>query len=50
MHIVHFYLSIPQRVGPTVQAQIKQNIEAPRRRPLWEDSTDDQWIPIKQGQ
>ena len=30
---------------PFVRAQIKQNIRAPRRRPLLGELTDDQWFP-----
>ena len=31
---------------PFVQAQIEQNIKAPRRWPLWGESTGDRWIPL----
>ena len=30
---------------PFVQAQIKEDIEAPRHRPLWGESTGERWIP-----
>ena len=30
---------------PFVQAQIKENIKAPHRWPLWGEFTDDRWIP-----
>ena len=30
---------------PFIQAQIKENIKAPRHWPLWEESTADHWIP-----
>ena len=32
------------------QAKIKENIKAPRHRPLWEESMVEQWIPLKKGQ
>ena len=32
-----------------VQAQIKENIEAPRHWPLWGESTGDWWIPLTKG-
>ena len=35
---------------PFVQAQIKENIKAPRYLPLWEKSTSDRWIPLTKGQ
>ena len=35
---------------PFVQAQIKENIKAPRRWPLWGEPTDDRWIPLTKGQ
>ena len=31
---------------PFVRAQIKESIKTPRHWPLWEESTDDQWIPF----
>ena len=34
---------------PFVQAQIKEIIKAPRRWPLWVESTGDQWIPLTKG-
>ena len=33
-----------------VQAQIKENIKAPRHWPLWGEITDDQWFPRTKGQ
>ena len=30
---------------PFIQAQIKENIKAPRHWPLWGEFTDDRWIP-----
>ena len=33
-----------------VQAQIKEDIKAPRDWPLWGESTGDQWIPRTKGQ
>ena len=33
-----------------VQAQIKENIKAPRRWPFLGESTSDQWIPRTKGQ
>ena len=35
---------------PYVQAQIKENIKAPRHWPLWREFTSDQWIPRTKGQ
>ena len=35
---------------PFVQAQIKQNITAPRHWPLWGEFTGDRWIPRTKGQ
>ena len=32
------------------QAQIKENIKAPRHRPLWGEFTGDRWIPLTNGQ
>ena len=32
------------------QAQIKENIKAPRHWPLWGESTGDRWIPRTKGQ
>ena len=32
------------------QAQIKENIKAPRHWPLWGEFTGDQWIPRTEGQ
>ena len=38
-------------VYPTfVQAQIEENIKAPRHWPLWGESTGDRWIPRTKGQ
>ena len=33
-----------------VQAQIKENIKAPRHWPFWGESTGDRWIPLTKGQ
>ena len=33
-----------------VQAQIKENIKAPRHWPLWRESTGNRWIPLTKGQ
>ena len=35
---------------PFVLAQIKENIKAPRQRPLWGESTGEQWIPLIKDQ
>ena len=35
---------------PFVQAQIKENIKAPRDWPLWGESNCDRWIPLTMGQ
>ena len=35
---------------PFIQAQIKENIKAPRHWPLWGEFTDDRWIPRAKGQ
>ena len=35
---------------PFVQAQIKENIKAPRHSPLWGEFTGDRWIPRIKGQ
>ena len=35
---------------PFVQAQIKENIKAPRHWPLWGESTGNRWIPRAKGQ
>ena len=35
---------------PFVQAQIKENIKAPRHWPLLGESTDHRWIPLTKGQ
>ena len=32
------------------QAQIKENIKAPRHWPLWGEFTGDRWIPRTNGQ
>ena len=34
---------------PFVQAQIKENIKAPRHWPLWGESTGHRWIPLTKG-
>ena len=33
-----------------IQAQIKENLNAPRRWPLWGEFTGDRWIPRTKGQ
>ena len=33
-----------------IQAQIKENIKAPRHWPLWGEFTGDRWIPLTKGQ
>ena len=33
-----------------IQAQIKENIKAPRHWPLWREVTGDRWIPHTKGQ
>ena len=33
-----------------IQAQIKENIKAPRQWPLWGEFTYDRWIPHTKGQ
>ena len=35
---------------PLVQAQIKENIKAPRHWPLLGESNRDRWIPLTKGQ
>ena len=35
---------------PFVQAQIKENIKAPRHWPLWGESIGHRWIPLAKGQ
>ena len=35
---------------PLIQAQIKENIKAPRNWPLWGEFTGDRWIPRTKGQ
>ena len=35
---------------PFIQAQIKENIKAPRHWPLWGEFTGDRWIPHTKGQ
>ena len=35
---------------PFVQAQFKENTNAPRHWPLWGESTGDRWIPLTKGQ
>ena len=34
---------------PYIQAQIKENINAPRHYPLLEEFTGDRWIPVQKG-
>ena len=38
------------KAQPCVQAQIKENIKAPRHWPLWGGFTGDRWIPRTKGQ
>ena len=40
----------PHITQPFIQAQIKENIKAPRHWPLWGKFTDDRWIPRTNGQ
>ena len=35
---------------PFIQAEIKENIKAPRHWPLWGEFTGDRWIPRTKGQ
>ena len=35
---------------PFVQAQIQENIKAPRHWPLWGEFTGDRWTPLTKGQ
>ena len=35
---------------PFIQAQIKENIKAPRLWPFWGEFTDDRWIPRTKDQ
>ena len=35
---------------PFIQAQIKENLKAPRHWPLWGEFTGDRWIPRTKGQ
>ena len=35
---------------PLIQAQIKENIKAPRHWPLWGEFNGDRWIPPTKGQ
>ena len=35
---------------PFIQAQVKENIKAPRHWPLWGEFTGDRWIPRTKGQ
>ena len=35
---------------PFIQAQIKENIQAPRHLPLWGEITGDRWFPHTKGQ
>ena len=35
---------------PFIQAQVKENIRAPRHWPLWGEFTGDRWIPRTNGQ
>ena len=33
-----------------VEAQVKENIKVPHQRPMWGESTGDQWTPLTKGQ
>ena len=46
MHWLNLFILFAQLF---VQAQIKENIKAPRHGPLWGESTDYQWIPLTMG-
>ena len=35
---------------PFIQAQITENLKAPRHWPLWREFTGDRWIPSTKGQ
>ena len=35
---------------PLIQAQIKENTEAPRHWPLWGEFIGDRWVPRTKGQ
>ena len=35
---------------PLIQAQIKENIKAPRHWPLWGEFAGNRWIPLTKGQ
>ena len=48
--IVNHYLKQWCFAQPFVQAQIKENIKAPRHWPLWGEFTGDRWIPLTEGQ
>ena len=39
----------PLFTHPFIQAQIKENIKAPRHWPLWGEFTGDRWIPHTNG-
>ena len=45
-----FYRDFTIGHGAFIQAQIKENIKAPRRWPLWGEFTGDWWIPRTKGQ
>ena len=45
-----FQLTGVSIVQPFVQAQIKENIKAPRHWPLWGESTGDRRIPLTKDQ
>ena len=44
------YVSLVLFIQPFVQAQIKENIKAPRYWPLWGEFTGHQSIPLIKGQ
>ena len=40
----------PLFTQPFIQAQMKENMKAPRQWPLWGEFTRDGWIPGTKGQ
>ena len=47
---VRWRLKSPAFTQVFIQAQIKENIQAPRHWPLWCEFTGDRWIPRTKGQ
>ena len=41
---------VSQITSLTIQAEIKENIKAPRHWPLWGEFTGDRWIAPTKGQ